>query len=198
HHPRRGRGRRFASRAGAGSGGYPTRGRLFGHRCGQGHPAQVRCSGHLHHRLPGAAADRGTARAYLPDHQALPAGNGEGGDQPGAVLPSLAPEGGRLIHGGAPDAFSGAPLLRSPFLLAEDQAAGEASTGGGAASGPALRAVRSASTTGGGSGVMLASSEVRRRPALLTAHMPSSNTAAAPADTISSIRMRRPPRPWRT
>ncbi len=40
--------------------------------------------------------DRGAPRADLPDHQALPARNGEGGDQPGALLPPRQPEAGGL------------------------------------------------------------------------------------------------------
>ena len=60
--------------------------------------AHVRRAGDLHHRLPGALADRRAAGADLPDHQAVPAGDGEGGDQPGAVLraqrPAAPPRGG--------------------------------------------------------------------------------------------------------
>ncbi len=43
-------------------------------------------AGDLHHRLPRAAADRRAAGADLPDHQAVPALDGEGGDRPGPVL----------------------------------------------------------------------------------------------------------------
>ena len=43
-------------------------------------------AGDLHHRLSGTVADRDPARADVPDHQAVPALDGEGGDQPGAVL----------------------------------------------------------------------------------------------------------------
>ena len=56
------------------------------HRRGQGHPRRVPGAGHLHHRLPRAPPDRGAARADLPDHQAVPAFDGEGGDRPGPVL----------------------------------------------------------------------------------------------------------------
>ena len=48
--------------------------------------ALVLRAGRLHHRLSGAAPDRRAAGAGLPDHQAVPAGDGEGGDQPGVVL----------------------------------------------------------------------------------------------------------------
>ena len=51
----------------------------------------LRRAGDLHHRLPRAAADRRAAGADLPDHQAVPAGDGEGGDQPGAVLRTTRP-----------------------------------------------------------------------------------------------------------
>ena len=44
-------------------------------------------AGDLRHVLPGAAADRAAAGADVPDHQALRSERGEGGDQPGAVLP---------------------------------------------------------------------------------------------------------------
>ena len=41
---------------------------------------------HLHHRLSRAFAHRREAGAGVPDHQALPAGSGQGGDQSGVVL----------------------------------------------------------------------------------------------------------------
>jgi len=43
-------------------------------------------AGHFHYRFPRAAADRRTAGTHLPHHQAIHAGNGEGGGEPGAVL----------------------------------------------------------------------------------------------------------------
>ena len=46
----------------------------------------VRSAGDLHHRLSGALPHRRTAGAGVPDRQAVPAGDGVGGDQPGAVL----------------------------------------------------------------------------------------------------------------
>ena len=64
--------------------------------------------------------------------------------------------------------------------------------------GPAGRTAGSVCTTDEGSGVASVASEVRWSPALLIAHHPSSRMAAAPAETISSTRMRRPLRPWRT
>ena len=48
--------------------------------------ARILGAGDLHHRLPRAAADRRAAGADLPDHQAVPALDGEGGDRPGPVL----------------------------------------------------------------------------------------------------------------
>ena len=50
------------------------------------HPGGIRGAGDLHHRLPRTTADRDPARADLPDHQAVPALDRQGGDQPGAVL----------------------------------------------------------------------------------------------------------------
>jgi CheY-like chemotaxis protein len=58
--------------------------------------------------FPGAAAHRRAPRAHLPDHQALPAGDGEGGDRTGALLPPdphrprrLIPSSARLGGAGA-------------------------------------------------------------------------------------------------
>jgi hypothetical protein len=85
--PDRGGRRRRPQPSGPGPGRHPAGRRLVGHRRGQGHPEALRRAGDLHHRLPRAPADRRAPGTDLPDHQALPAGNGEGGDRPGAVLP---------------------------------------------------------------------------------------------------------------
>ena len=53
-------------------------------------------AGDLHHRLPRTPAHRRATGADLPDHQTLPAGDGEGGDRPGPVLPSRLGEAGGL------------------------------------------------------------------------------------------------------
>ena len=58
----------------------------FGPRRGQRVADFVPGAGDLHHRLSGAVPDRRAAGAGLPDRQAVPAGDGVGGAQPGAVL----------------------------------------------------------------------------------------------------------------
>ena len=65
----------------------------------------LRGAGGLHHRLSGALPHRRASRAGLPDLQAVPAGDGVGGGQPGAVLraqlaQSRAPGRGVLIGDG--------------------------------------------------------------------------------------------------
>jgi DNA-directed RNA polymerase specialized sigma24 family protein len=56
------------------------------HRRGEGHPGGILRAGDLHHRLPGAAADRHSAGTDVLDHQAVPAFDGEGGDRASFVL----------------------------------------------------------------------------------------------------------------
>jgi DNA-directed RNA polymerase specialized sigma24 family protein len=65
---------------------HPAGGRFVGHRRGQGHPRRILGAGDLHHRLPRAVAHGNASGADLSHHQAVPAGDGQGGDQPGAVL----------------------------------------------------------------------------------------------------------------
>ena len=48
--------------------------------------------------FPRTPSDRGAARADLPDHQAVPARDGEGRHRPSPVLPSRPPQGRRLAE----------------------------------------------------------------------------------------------------
>ena len=67
----------------------------------------VRGAGDLHHRLSGALPDRRAAGAGVPDRQAVPARDGVGGDQPGAVL---------RAQGAAAAAARGSLIRRKPSL----------------------------------------------------------------------------------
>ena len=70
-------------------------------RCRQRIAADVRSAGGVHHRLSRALPDRRAPRTGIPDLEAVPARDGVGGRQPGAVLPAQlaqprAPRGGFL------------------------------------------------------------------------------------------------------
>ena len=60
-------------------------------------------AGDLHHRLSRTSADRRAPGTDLPDHQAVPTRNGEGGHRSGAVLSSRQGAGRRLAHEGLED-----------------------------------------------------------------------------------------------
>ena len=72
--------------AGPGACRHPACRRFQRDRRGEGHSRRILGAGDLHHCLPGAAADRHSARADLPHHQAVPALDGEGGDRPGSLF----------------------------------------------------------------------------------------------------------------
>ena len=60
----------------------------FRPRCRQRAVARVRGAGGVHHRLSRTLPDRRAPRAGVPDLEAVPAGDGLGGREPGAVLPA--------------------------------------------------------------------------------------------------------------
>ena len=84
--PRRSGSPRRASRRRAGAGRHPAGRRQSGIDAVKDILAEFSVPVIFITAFPGAAADRDPARADLPDHQAVPALDGEGGDQPGAVL----------------------------------------------------------------------------------------------------------------
>jgi DNA-directed RNA polymerase specialized sigma24 family protein len=80
-------------------GRHPARRRQLRPRRGQRAAAIVRSAGDLHHRVSGAVPDRRAARTGVSDRQAVPAGNGFRGDQPGAVLRTQGAASAAARHG---------------------------------------------------------------------------------------------------
>jgi DNA-directed RNA polymerase specialized sigma24 family protein len=72
--------------AGPGARRHPACGRFERDRRGEGHSRGVFGAGDLHHGVSGAAADRHAAGTDVPDHQAVPALDREGGDRSGTFL----------------------------------------------------------------------------------------------------------------
>ena len=101
---------------------HPVGRRLLGPRCRQRAPEDVRGAGGVHHRLSGALPDRRAAGAGVPDLKAVPAGDGVGGGEPGAVLPAQlaqprAAGGGELTQNFLLVELSGAPERRAGFFV---------------------------------------------------------------------------------